>query len=1014
MNSNTRITNIIGWLVFLITFIVFFQSAERVGSLWDCGEFIAGAYKLQVVHPPGAPFFLLVGRMFTWVASMLSDNPEDIAFSVNLLSSVCTSLMAMFVCWTTIILGKLALAGRENEPDRNQMIAICGAGLVAGLAAAFTTSVWFSAVEGEVYAMSTCFTALTLWIMMKWYNLPDTPQADKWIVLAVYSAALSIGVHLLSLLTFPALALFYYFKKTKNPTFKGMAIAALIGTVLIGIIQTFIIIGIPMIWSKFELLMVNTFGLPFNAGLYPTILFLIAIFYFALRWTHRKGNGLIQKLVMAVAFSAIAFSTIGMVIIRANANTPINMNSPSDALRVVPYLNREQYGERPLLRGPQYNAKYADIATEDRYGRVGNKYQIVDQKIDYVYNNSDKVIFPRMSDYTQGRPKLYQQWTGNKTGVPTFGENISFFFKYQINWMYWRYFFWNFVGRQNDEQGYYSWNPKSGNWISGIKFIDDARLYKSDYMPTTMKEDQSRNTYYFIPLIFGILGMIFHYKRRREDFTAILALFIITGLGIIIYSNQPPSEPRERDYVLAGSMFTFCIWIGMGVLWAFDLLLRKVKMPSMAAGGVATMLALSAPLIMVTQNFDDHSRKDIRASRDYASNFLNSVDKNAIIFTFGDNDTYPLWYAQEVENIRTDVRVVNLSLIAVDWYINQLRRKVNDSPPIKLTITEDQYRGNKRIQLPVIEEQGPMSIQQVLKFLGEEHPVPLQSGRSLESYIPTRQIYIPVDKDKIIRNGIISPNDTSAIVSAIPISIKGEMIMKDDLAVLDVIGSNFGDRPIYFAVTCQADKMQGLDDYMQLEGLALQIVPVATKSDTRFSVIGNGRVATDKLYENITKKFRWGNFDKKRLFVGRSYMPSIQTTRYSILRGAQELLRSGQKEKASSLLDTYFKGFPHMNFPYDSDIIPFLQAYIQAGSYDKAKVHMKILAKEMAEYLKFYTSLDNDDLEAGFSNDFSYALRTTEDLQNMAMQANDKAYADELKEMFKAYASPKQMDKGQQ
>lgn len=1004
MNSHNRITNITGWLVFLITFAVYFASAERVGSLWDCGEFIAGAYKLQVVHPPGAPLFLLIGRMFTWVASLISKNPEDIAFSVNLLSGICSALTATLVCWVTMILGKLALSGRKEEPDSNQIIALVAAGLVAGLCTAFATSIWFSAVEGEVYAMSTFFTALTLWAMMKWYNAPDEPASDKWIIFAVYSAALSIGVHLLSLLTFPALALFYYFKKTKNPTFKGMMITAVIGTVIIGAIQSLIIIGIPSLFSQFELLMVNVFGLPFGSGLYPLLLFLAAVFYFGIKWSHSNQNGLVQRILVSLLVSVIGFSTIGVVMIRANANPPINMNDPSDPLKVVPYLNREQYGERPLLRGPQYNAKYSDIKTTDRYGKVGNHYEIVDQKIDYVYNESDKVLFPRMSDYTQDRPKLYQKWTGNTTGVPSFADNIVFFLRYQINWMYVRYFMWNFVGRQNDDQGYYSWDPSSGNWLSGIKFIDDARLYKSDFLPDKMKNDQSRNTYYFIPLIFGLLGMMYHYRKRKDDFLAILALFVITGLGIIIYSNQPPNEPRERDYVLAGSMFTFCIWIGLGVLALFDILYKKVKMGEMPAAAVASLLALSAPILMGTQNFDDHSRKDIRASRDYASNFLNSVDKNAIIFTYGDNDTYPLWYAQEVEGIRTDVRVVNLSLIAVDWYINQLSRKVNDSPAIKMTISKDAYRGNKRIQIPIIEDSpNPMSVQQVLKFVNEDHPVPLSSGRSLESYIPTKSIYLPVDRAKALKNGIISATDTAGLVPALVLNLGGEMIMKDDLAVMDVIGSNFLDRPIYFAVTCREDKMLGLSDYMQLEGLALQIVPFKNQSDRRFSVIGNGKVATDKLFTNVTKKFKWGNFDKLKLPVSKSYMPSIQTTRYSILRGVQELIRKGEKDKAIALLDTYFKAFPNMNFPYDSDIIPFLQAYAEAGAYDKAKLQMKILAKETADDLKFYSSIASNDLESGFASEYSYALRTIDDMKELARKAKDDSYLQELDKTFKAY-----------
>ncbi len=1006
MNSNKNLTNIAGWVVFTIAFIVYYLSAERVGSLWDCGEFIAGAYKLQVVHPPGAPLFLLIGRIFTWVASMVSDNPANIAFSVNLLSGICTAFAAMFVCWTTMILGKLSLKGRDEEPGSEMAIPIAFAGIIAGLSTAFATSIWFSAVEGEVYAMSTFFTAMTLWAMIKWYNLPDNSDADRWILFATYSAALSIGVHLLSLLTFPALALFYYFKKTEKPNLKGMAIAALIGTVLITVMQKLIITGIPNLWSFLEIMSVNTFGLPYDTGFFLLLLVIGGISYYLINRTNKNQNGLEQRLVLGALLSTIGFSIIGIVLLRANANPPINMNDPSDAIRVVPYLNREQYGERALLFGPQYNAKYQDVDFTDRYGRKDGRYEVVDHKFDYTYNNSDKVLFPRMSDNTQNRPKLYQAWTGNKTGEPTFFDNISFFIQYQIGWMYWRYFMWNFAGRQNDEQGYYSWDPKSGNWISGIKFIDDARLYRSDQMPDFMKNERSRNTYYFLPLILGLLGMYYHAKKRQNEFLGIMALFIITGIGIIIYSNQPPNEPRERDYVLAGSMFTFCIWIGLGVLALYQFFMNKLQLGSMPAGMAAGLLSLAVPAIMLTQNFDDHSRSEKTASRDYAANFLNSVDKNAIIFTYGDNDTYPLWYAQEVEGIRTDVRVVNLSLIAVDWYINQLARKVNDAPAIKLTIPAEAYRGDQRIQLPILEDMpGPISAFEALKFAGQEHPLPLQSGRSLESYIPSKQIYLPIDKARMMKNGLISSADSASVVPGIPLNLGEEMIMKDDLAVMDVISSNISDRPIYFAVTCREDKMLGLNDFMQLEGLALRIIPVRSQSDRRFSVIGNGRVAGDKLLENVTKKFKWGNFDKTPQFVSRYYMPSIQTTLYSMLRGSQGLVLSGQKEQAITLIDTYFSAFPNFNFTYDSQIVPFLQTYEEAGAYEKAKKQMKVLANNTLQSLKFYASLDKADLEAGFQSDYEDALKVATELPKIAEKAKDTAYASELKNMFKPYAA---------
>jgi hypothetical protein len=695
MNTFNRVYSIASWLVFAAAMTVFFFSAERTGSLWDCGEFILGAYRLQVVHPPGAPLFLIVGRMFTWIAELVSDNPSDIAFAVNLMSGLCTAFAAFFVARVAMLLGKLALAGRDGELKKGDGIALGGAGIVAGLAAAFASSIWFSAVEGEVYGMSTFFTALTLWGTVKWYSLPNEPEHDRWLIFVIYAAALSMGVHLLSLLTFPALALFYYFKKYPQHTFWGMAAAAGIGVVFILGIQVLVITGLPKLWSWFELMMVNGLGLPFHSGLIPTLLLVAAVIFFGLRHAHRTNNGLLQKLIVASGLVVVGFSTIGVVLIRANANTPINMNHPSDAMRLIPYLNREQYGERPLLRGPHFEAQPVDTKTKDRYGRVGDRYEIVDQKLDYVFADKDKMLFPRMGDYTQGRPQLYKQWMGLNpnaplpAGRPNQLDNLSFFVRYQLGWMYWRYFMWNFSGRQNGDQGYEPWDKSSGHWISGLRFIDDARLYNHSQLPSTKRENKARNRYYMLPFLFGLLGMVFHYRRRREDFLGLLALFIITGIGIIVYSNQPPREPRERDYVLVGSFFTYAVWIGFGVLALLRLLRERLSLSGSVAGIIASLVVLTAPLLMGFQNFDDHSRRHHAGARDYANNFLQSCAPNAIIFTYGDNDTYPLWYAQEVEGIRQDLRVVNLSLIAVDWYINSLRRRINDSPPLKLTIPEE-------------------------------------------------------------------------------------------------------------------------------------------------------------------------------------------------------------------------------------------------------------------------------------------------------------------------------------
>ena len=1086
--------NVAGWLVFAIAAVVFFYSLESTGSLWDCGEFVAGAQKLQVVHPPGAPLFLLIGRLFVMVGKMFSNAPETAALSVNLMSGLCTAFSAMFICWVTSILGKMMLVGRDEDVavkktgnfdssaidgesatnsrtmSLGQIIATCGGGIVGGLCSAFISSNWFSAVEGEVYAMSTFFTCLTIWSIVKWYHLPNTPKADRWLIFAIYASALSIGVHLLSLLTFPALALFYYFKKYREHTVVGVISAGLIGVLLVVAMQACIVIGLPRLWASLELTLVNDLGLPVFSGLLPLALIIGSIIFFGLRETAKEGdastilktivgllttlsiyavfsnvlgallalgvgvslgylynasfNSLTQKILVAFTVSVIGYSVIGMVVIRANANTPINMNQPSDPLRLLPYLNREQYGSRPLFRGPNFNAEPSGSDTEDRYGRVGNKYEVVSQKVDYVFDDADKVLFPRMGDYQEGREQQYRAWmspdegqsTRGKRGEdilskrnPTFGDNVSFFISYQVGWMYWRYFMWNFVGRQNGEQGYTPADKTSGNWISGIKSIDESHLYNQSELTTAMKNDAGRNTYYFIPLILGLIGIFFHLKNRPKEFLSLLGLFVITGIGIIVYTNQTPQEPRERDYVLVGSFFTFCIWIGLAVPGLYSILSKKISGSVVAP--VLLAAALSAPYLLCTQNYDDHGRRGHTGARDYASNFLNSVKQNAIIFTYGDNDTYPLWYAQEAEGIRPDVRVVNLSLIAVDWYIEQLRRKTNASDAIKLSIPSESYRGSRRDQTPVYGSTAGqvMNLNDALKYVGEKHPMSGGRGMTFESTLPTTNFTLPVDLEKMKANGLINPLDTG-VLSAINFSIGADRkyIIKDDLAILDLIASNINERPIYFAVTCQQNKLQGLQDFMQLEGLALRVVPIKSKSDQQFSIIGNGRVDTQSAYENITKKFVWGNFDKEKLFVDRSYAPSVQSHRFVLLRTAMALVEQGKKKEAVDILDTYFKGFPNMNFTYDYNSFYLITTYVQADAYDKAKPHLETLAKNTIENLKFYKSI-GDEINNGFKQDYAINLRTMKDMIDLVKRAGDTNYAQQLEKDFEPYDITKDM-----
>lgn len=1011
MTSLRKFHRLTGLAIFLITFIVFFMSAERTGSLWDCGEFILGAYKLQVVHPPGAPLFLLVGRLFTWVASVISDDPANIAFAVNLMSGMFTAGAAALAGLATMHFGKLAMVGRDGATDQGQNIALSLGGLAAGLTTAFATSIWFSAVEGEVYAMSTFFTALTVWSAVKWYSLSKDKENDRWLVFSLFAAGLSIGVHLLSLLALPAIALLYYLKKYEKTTLLGSVLSLVVGVVLIGVIQKIIIAGIPGLWQMFEIFSVNTLGLPQHSGLIFTVLLIAGIFYFLLKIAHNRKNYLLHILTISALLITVAFSTIGTVVIRANADTPINMNVPSDATRLLPYLNREQYGERPLLVGPIYSATPKEVNKEDRYGYVDGKYKYVDEKFEYIYASKDKILLPRIGHTEGSRPKLHDMWrdrlNGNHRGRPGMGYNLQFLFKYQLGWMYWRYFGWNFIGKQNANQGYYPWDVKDGHWASGIKAIDDARLYNTDQLPDTIKNDESRNFYYFLPLIFGILGILWHFSKSKKEFITLLILFAITGIGIIIYSNQPPNEPRERDYVFVGSFMVFSMWVGMGVYFLYDLLRSKANMTGVAPAAIAGLLVLIAPVIMGFQNFDDHDRSEILASRDYASNFLNSVDENAIIFTYGDNDTYPLWYAQEVEGIRPDVRVVNLSLIAVDWYIEKLRNKVNDSPPIKLTLSTEAYRGKNRNQVFFYDPQRrednvmgrPVPLSAALKFIGDP-----KNNFNGQTILNSKNLFIPIDSSKIASSGLFKNINYNNLTDKISIRFSPgkNYITKDDLAIMDIISSNFYDRPIYFATTSINSKLLGLNDFMQLEGLSLRIIPEYNKSDPALGIYGSGKVALDKAYDRIMNQWKWGEFDKKDLHVDGNYLAAVQSMKMAMLRTAAEYARIGDKEKSANVVNKYFEAFPHMNFAYDGSTLPYLNILISVGDYESAKKHMKILAEESLQFMEFYESLDNDDIPS-FQQDIEYRYSTVRELVNIAKRVEDPAFSEEIQQMLGRY-----------
>ena len=1005
MGRLNRLHQIIGWVVFAVAAVVYILSAERTGSLWDCGEFVLGAYKLQVVHPPGAPLFLIIGRVFAWFGDLISTDPAAIAYAVNISSGICTAFSAAFVAWMTMSFSKIGLLGRDFEAElgAGQNVAVAASGLVAGLATAFSTSVWFSAVEGEVYAMSLFFTCLTAWAMVRWYCKPDVPAADRWLLFALFSAGLSIGVHLLSILTIPAMAILYYYKKNpKENSLLGLIVAVVAGVAIIVFIQAFIIVGIPKIWQFFEIPMVNSLGLPVHSGIIPTLLLMGGVMAYGLRYAHRNNRAGLQQLFVGFGLLVIAFSTVGVVVIRAGAKTPVNMNNPDNVTSLLPYLNREQYGERSLLYGQTFNARIVATEAEDRYGLVDGKYEEgVTTKITPEYSKKDMMAFSRMYDNTQGRVSLYKQWMGldpNKpipNGRPTQADNIGFLVRYQLGWMYWRYFMWNFSGRQNGQQGYYDWDDSAGNWITGIKFLDEMRLGNLDELDEAAKNDPARNTYYLLPFLFGLIGLFWHALRSRQEFIALLGLFVITGIGIIVYTNQPPSEPRERDYVLVGSFFVFCMWMGMAVPALYQLAKDKLNQKGLPVAAGIGALVLVAPLLMGFQNWDDHSRAQHAGARDYAANFLESVDPNAVIFTYGDNDTYPLWYAQEVEGIRPDVRVVNLSLIAVDWYIDLLRYKMNDSAPLKLGLSQDLIRGSKRNQVPYLNRSNPeadcsrdrpITLQQFMGTVAKTNRVKLQNGGALEAQYNSCNVGIQVDRSKLAQAPwLMKPGETPA--ERIPIRISNSRLLKDELAILDIINSNLYERPIYWAVTCQRSKLLGLDNYMDLQGLGLKLtVTPQTGGDRQLGLIGVGDIDADRTADLILDEWQYGNFDQVNTHIVSSYQPAVQSMQLVALRTMDALQAQGDVEKALSVGEKYFASFPDMNFPFFYQTLLMLQPFMEARQTDRVRDVILQLARNAADRGDFYDSLTEEQRTVSYAGEVARVeaivrslLRNTQD-----------------------------------
>jgi len=994
--------NILGWTVFVVASVTYLLTLEPTMSLWDCSEFIASAFKLEVGHPPGAPFFMILGRFF---ANFAGGDESRVAMMINAMSGLASALTILFLFWTITHLARRIFLRQESDYTAGRIIAVLGAGLTGSLAYAFSDTFWFSAVEGEVYATSSLFTAVVFWAMLRWEDVADEPHADRWIILIAFMMGLSIGVHLLNLLAIPAIVFIWYFRKYRF-SWKGFAVSIGVSILLLVLIMYGIIPGIVRVTSAFELFFVNSLGLPFNSGMYIHLLLFIAALVLSVwySFTHSdrmrifllagttlllsgvwlltgslllnlvflaaiiygvwllstKQKAALNTIMTSLLVIMIGYSSFAVILIRSTANPPMNENNPSNPFALLYYLNREQYGRRPLFYGPYYNAPVTDYAKgKPTYNPSGDRYIITSRETETEYDERFMTVFPRMWSDSPDHVREYERYVGTKgkpvrindpqTGeaktlrVPTFGQNLGFMFRHQLGFMYFRYFMWNFSGRQNDVQS--TGGPVNGNWITGLDFLDAPRTGSVKGMPEDMRNDPSRNKYYLLPLLLGLVGFLWHFNRDVRNWWIVLLLFVMTGIAIVIYLNQYPNQPRERDYAYAASFYAFTVWIGLGVLALFELF-RKAAGETPAAVIASVLTFAAVPALMGSQNWDDHDRSGRYLARDVAFNYLNSCAPNAIIFTGGDNDTFPLWYAQEVEGVRTDVRVCNLMLLNTDWYIDQMKYKAYTSEPLPVSLQKELYYDGVNNQVAVLEKvREPATAKEVMQFIssGSELSKLKMYGEDMW-YIPTRTIRIPVDSAKVLANGTVKPEDADKIVPYIDITLKGSWIMKSQLLVLDILAHNDWDRPIYF-VTGQTDDALGLEEYFQLEGLAYRLVPVKGVNKSWFEY---GRIDTDILYENMMNRFSWKGANDPDVYIDFYHNRTLLVVRARLnhARLAGALVAEGDTARAVKVIDRCLELFPVSNVDYDYYFGDIISVCFATGRKDKAKE----LAGEFADY----------------------------------------------------------------
>lgn len=999
---------ILGWSVFAIALLTYWLTVEPTVSFWDAGEYITTASNLEVGHPPGAPLYQILGAFF----SIFAMDASNIALTINLMSVFASAFTILFMFWSLTLLLRKLVSTHTELTDMNYK-AILGSAAIGSLAFTFTDSFWFSAVEAEVYASAACIMSVLFYCGLRWEDEMHKPRGNRWLILIAFIVGLSFGVHFMGLLTIPAICLLYYFKNTKTITIKNFIIANVVSVAILLFIFKLLLPTTLKIFGNLEIFFVNTMGMPFNSGTIIAAILFIALFYFGLKQTRKKGYVQINTLILCVLFIFIGFSSWVMLPIRANSGVVINENNPNNARELLAYYNREQYPETHLFYGPQFTEIYAGLDPQNPYkddkkkyekNRETGKYEIVNEWRNASQNTDDahKAFLPRMwstehatnylkytdglefsvnrryrneqrlvdevnafkQAYAQGLvdSKAYNEFL-TQFGLfldikkPSFGENISFMLQHQFSYMYWRYFMWNFVGRQSDTQG--MGGDFEGNWLSGITPVDEWRLGSQANLPSDMSDNKGRNVYFFLPLLLGILGLVFHAKNENKTFWVLFVFFMFTGLALKVYLNERPFEPRERDYALVGSFYVFAMWIGYGVYALYEVVKDYLK-PKLALPVVLTVTLLAGPILMASQNWDDHDRSNRRTANSMGRMYLDSCDENAILFTIGDNDTFALWYQQNIEGYRQDVRIVNTSLFQTDWYIDDMKKKAFDSDPIPSQLTHDKYTYGTRDVIAFMEtKEDTVDIKTWMNWAASDNEitkVELNSGQFISSF-PSKVIRIPVDKDAVLRNGIVEPQDAHLIVDHIDITLSGDFVYKNRLLMLDIIANNNWERPIYFSGGAFGDDdYLWMKDYLQLDGVAYKLVPIRTPIDPR-NPYDMGRIDPDKMYD-IVMNWDWGNSGSPDIYHDPETRRNGITYRSHISRLADTLLVAGDKEKAETVLDLAMTKMPVEYFQYYSLLEPFVETYYKLGRPEKARGIYDQLKTKYHEYLIYYAGLE--------------------------------------------------------